>query len=443
MLNLVVQLLILLGIILVAVVVGGEKINKPLPTQKKMNSQVNPYFMCETGKPTAWCISPEYNKGIEPWIDLNLTKSALPWNYYFDFHIFDVVEINDQTQIIVLVMYALIKWYEPRININETSIRWKNRAIQIEGESYLSVPIDDMGYFWIPDPEVYWIKRYQSQTILRPAANLRISRNKLFRYMTRVEVALTCQMNFENYPFDSQICPFRIGSFNDPHQIVNCTSKFTYYTELQRTQQYTITVSDLLPEEHILSFGGHLWATCGFNIVLKRKKLQIFFHMYLPSMLLVIVSWVSFLVDPDIVPGRLGLIVTIFLVLVNIFIGVQRDTPKSTGLHAADVFLVVCFVEVFATFIEYSLVLYGFGKERKPSQSPSKTSIKELRSAHNTNQEPCQLDVTSRNPVNGWMKAFKKLKPQNRRNILDTTSLFLFPTSFITFIVVYTYQYLK
>ena len=40
---------------------------------------------------------------------------------------------------------------------------------------------------------------------------------------------------------------------------------------------------------------------------------------YLPSGMFVIVSWISFLVPPDIVPGRMTLLVTVFLVLVNIF----------------------------------------------------------------------------------------------------------------------------
>ena len=36
-------------------------------------------------------------------------------------------------------------------------------------------------------------------------------------------------------------------------------------------------------------------------------------------MLFVGVSWVSFLIKPEVVPGRMALLVTIFLVLVNIF----------------------------------------------------------------------------------------------------------------------------
>jgi hypothetical protein len=37
------------------------------------------------------------------------------------------------------------------------------------------------------------------------------------------------------------------------------------------------------------------------------------------SGLFVIVSWISFLIPMDVIPGRMALLVTLFLVLVNIF----------------------------------------------------------------------------------------------------------------------------
>ena len=39
----------------------------------------------------------------------------------------------------------------------------------------------------------------------------------------------------------------------------------------------------------------------------------------------VVTSWVSFLIKPEVVPGRMGLLVTLFLVLINIFNSVRLD----------------------------------------------------------------------------------------------------------------------
>ena len=48
--------------------------------------------------------------------------------------------------------------------------------------------------------------------------------------------------------------------------------------------------------------------------------------------LFVVVSWISFLVNPEVIPGRMTLLVTIFLVLINIFNTIQTNSPKAEGL---------------------------------------------------------------------------------------------------------------
>ena len=50
------------------------------------------------------------------------------------------------------------------------------------------------------------------------------------------------------------------------------------------------------------------------------------------SGLFVVVSWISFLVNPEVIPGRMTLLVTIFLVLINIFNTIQTNSPKAEGL---------------------------------------------------------------------------------------------------------------
>ena len=50
-------------------------------------------------------------------------------------------------------------------------------------------------------------------------------------------------------------------------------------------------------------------------------------QVYLPSAMFVIVSWVSFLVKPEVVPGRMAMLVTLFLVLINIFNSVRSVAP--------------------------------------------------------------------------------------------------------------------
>ena len=171
---------------------------------------------------------------------------------------------------------------------------------------------------------------------------------KHLRYVARIEMVISCQMDFGNYPFDSHMCNSQQGSFYNTQDVVDCEASFFHDSMKQRNLQYEVEVLPLPPDKHTSEIYGALWATCGFQMVFTRKKIQIFCQVYLTSTLLVFVSSVSFLINPILVPGRMGLLVTVFLVLINIFISVKRDSPTSSGfLNAIDIFLVVCVGYVF------------------------------------------------------------------------------------------------
>merc|ERR1719507_2345718 len=86
---------------------------------------------------------------------------------------------------------------------------------------------------------------------------------------------------------------------------------------------------------------------------------------YLPSGLFVVVSWISFMVPPDIIPGRMALLVTLFLVLVNIFNNITTNTPKAEGLTAIEIWMLSCILFVFGALIEYAVILFKKQKEQK------------------------------------------------------------------------------
>merc|ERR1719244_2573786 len=120
-------------------------------------------------------------------------------------------------------------------------------------------------------------------------------------------------------------------------------------------QQYTIVN---LPSGH--------YAACGFQVRLQRKQMQYQIQVYLPSFMFVVTSWVSFLIKPEVVPGRMALLVTLFLVLINIFNSVRESSPISSRLNAVDLYLVVCVFLVFGALMEYAVILMLLKKIRRP-----------------------------------------------------------------------------
>ena len=87
--------------------------NKTYYVQKTAQPFIKHDITCKENKPSAWCLPFDYDKKVEPWKYRHITNSSMPWNYHFDFRIFEVQEINDKSETITLDMYFIIKWLSP------------------------------------------------------------------------------------------------------------------------------------------------------------------------------------------------------------------------------------------------------------------------------------------------------------------------------------------
>ena len=71
----------------------------------------------------------------------------------------------------------------------------------------------------------------------------------------------------------------------------------------------------------------------------------------------VVASWISFVVKPEVVPGRMALLVTILLVQLNLFNNAKDKAPVSTNLNAVDLYLIFSMLGVFSALMEYAIIL--------------------------------------------------------------------------------------
>merc|ERR1711963_24103 len=134
-------------------------------------------------------------------------------------------------------------------------------------------------------------------------------------------------MDFSLFPFDSQTCAFlQFGSTQDLKIISNCG-------RIPANEKYKPDGFDVF----LLPIGAYcenlgeqkssdqnpaqlLWTDTGFNITLKRIIQPYLYQYYFPSIAIVIVSFISFIIPLSAIPGRIVLVVTQFLTLTNIFI---------------------------------------------------------------------------------------------------------------------------
>ena len=406
-----------------------------LPTNAQMEN-INDHI-CGKNKETAWCVPSDYSKNIEPWQYRHITNLTLPWYYYLDLQVIDVQDVDDIKQTFTIDLYFKIKWFEPRIVLNDGSSDWTKKVMKIDGDDYITLPIDLLKYFWIPDSEIYGLKKYQYVNVLRPSISFRVSRDRKMRYIARAQVIISCQMTFERYPFDSHRCIFNHGSFTYPSDTIDCIAVTSYDKEKQRTLQYRLEIKDLPHESSVIQSNGRNWTTCGFSIDMKREKTQILCQVYLTSTILVILSWASFIIRPNLdITGRMGLLVTLLLVLVNIFIGAKRGAPKSHGyLNSLDIYLLVCIGVIFGAFFEYVLVLANVKKDKIDETIPFIV----VRDEFNRNSIVGQNNIwmKTKEITRECIKSFTKIILKKDQHTYDQISLHLFPICFVSFAIFY------
>jgi hypothetical protein len=112
----------------------------------------------------------------------------------------------------------------------------------------------------------------------------------------------------------------------------------------------------------------------GFHLNLRRKQSLYIMNYFLPCGLMVIVSWCSFAVcllviavllsiishvqvRADMVPGRLGLLLTLLLVLVNLSSSVTVAIPRSDKLAPLVLWIWLSVLFVTLALAEYTVIL--------------------------------------------------------------------------------------
>ena len=124
---------------------------------------------------------------------------------------------------------------------------------------------------------------------------------------------------------DNQNCSFRIYDrqtyrldylYYDPDNV---------YPDVKTQELDGFNISMILDGENFKQIDAG--AGAGFDIHLDRLVKPFLFKYYLPTIAIVIASTISFIVPLNAIPGRVALVVTLFLALVNLSIHEMVSTP--------------------------------------------------------------------------------------------------------------------
>ncbi|XP_035733878.1 glycine receptor subunit alphaZ1-like isoform X3 [Vespa mandarinia] len=279
------------------------------------------------------------------------SKKGVPVTVDFSIFVVDINSINVEDMDFRVDMFIRQSWTESRLYMLDDIFE--------EGDDYVIFPSEFYDNLWQPDPYFLNSKVSEIATLNHKFSSVTLYRNKTVRYSARMHAIIACQMEFQLYPMDIQVCPIYVESFSYNSQKLRLRwddNGVTVNPEL-KLLQYNIGKPVVFEEttHYMMEKNGNFSRL----VVLFRFERQIGHHLiqtFAPSTLVVMFSWFSFWLDLDAIPGRVALLVTSMLTLVTMFTGLKSDIPPVAYVKALDLWMAGCMMFVFAALGEFVIV---------------------------------------------------------------------------------------
>jgi len=200
--------------------------------------------------------------------------------------------------------------------------------------------------------------------MLNEVAALEILQDHSVYYKVRSDITIVCKgMQFSRFPLDQHRCLFKLSSFGYDISQLKLSGKFSHNPRDQRVLQFSTEFTELAPDDKVYVGASKNYSIYGVELRLSRVLSPFILSVYLPSAMFVVMSWVSFFIPPDIVPARIVLLVTLCLVLINMFNSTTSKIPVSNSVTALEIWLLACVILVFFSLLEYSIILWDGAKK--------------------------------------------------------------------------------
>ncbi|XP_021348240.1 glycine receptor subunit alpha-3-like isoform X2 [Mizuhopecten yessoensis] len=308
------------------------------------------------------------------------------------------------------------KWTDPRlVFINMTDIT------RLELDQKL---IDKV---WVPDTIFTNEKEAAVHSITVPNKLMHLYQNGTVFYSARIGMTLSCHMELQKYPLDSQFCPFYMESYGYTTENLIFhwdTTKAMEITEVELPQFFI--ESDPYFDRCDKDYGEAGIFTClEGGVLLRRNTGYYVIQVFVPSILIVILSWVSFWIDIDSTAARISLGVLTVLTMTTQSAGARSQLPRVSYVKAIDVWMATCLFFVFGALIEFAYANVTLRGKKKMNGAP--TAVQ--------GSSECVQSETS-------FRFFKKCDdPKRRARCIDKISRVLFPVSFLVFNLVFWVYY--
>ncbi|KAL7881202.1 hypothetical protein AOLI_G00080500 [Acnodon oligacanthus] len=340
------------------------------------------------------------------------------------------------------------KWNDPRLAYSE----YPDPSLDLDPSMLDSI--------WKPDLFFANEKGANFHDVTTDNKLLRISKDGTVLYSIRLTLILSCPMDLKNFPMDVQTCTMQLESFG--YTMNDLIFEWLDEGPVQVAEGLTLP-QFIMREEKELGYCTKHYNTGKFTCIEVKFKLErqmgyYLIQMYIPSLLIVILSWVSFWINMDAAPARVALGITTVLTMTTQSSGSRASLPKVSYVKAIDIWMAVCLLFVFAALLEYAGVNFVSRQQKEflRLKRRQKRNLKEeeLREGRfhfsGYSMAPCMKDgpaVKSATADAVQQPSILKDAEHNRRKFvdrakrIDTISRAAFPLAFLIFNIFYWITY--
>uniref|UniRef100_A0A8C6VNW0 GABA(C) receptor n=1 Tax=Naja naja TaxID=35670 RepID=A0A8C6VNW0_NAJNA len=260
-----------------------------------------------------------------------------------------VESIDKISEDFTMTLYLRHYWKDERLSFPST----RNRSMTFDGRLIKKI--------WVPDTFFVHSKRSFIHDTTMENIMLCIYPDGNVLFSLWITVSAMCFTDFSRFPLDTQNCSLELESY--AYNEEDLMLYWKHGNESLSLDEH-ISLSQFFIEEFSASSGLAFYSSTGWynrlfiNFALRRHIFFFFLQSYFPSMLMVMLSWVSFWIDRRAVPARLSLGITTVLTMSTIITGVSASMPQVSYIKAVDVYLWISFLFVFLSVIEYAAVNY-------------------------------------------------------------------------------------
>ncbi|KAM6196672.1 gamma-aminobutyric acid receptor subunit pi [Sarcoramphus papa] len=269
--------------------------------------------------------------------------------------------------------------------------RWTDPRLVFHGNKSFTLDARLVELLWVPDTYIVESKRSFLHDVTVGNRLIRLFSNGTILYALRITTTVACNMDLSKYPMDTQTCRLQLESWGYDENDVTFTwlrgNDSVHGIEKLRLSQYTVERYHTLVSKSQQETGSYPRLILQFE--LRRNVLYFILETYVPSTLLVMLSWVSFWITLDSVPARTCIGVTTVLSMTTLMIGSRSSLSKtSCFIKAIDVYLGICFTFIFGALVEYAVAHYSSSRKRAakaPQEGPASELTKEMEEVNITN----------------------------------------------------------